>query len=402
MGKLIDIQHDHVIQTAGETVPAGYVGLLAKVDGLYEKLSGEDGAERKLFNESTGGGGITIPTLKLQTGHFRAAGDPVKRRDELYATWDAADESFLDHNPEIWVFRRRNIARRKLVSESLADELCLDLECEKPDAWTLNAGITVEDSVIKFQDVDDGESIYMGLLSSQAWPWAWYEITFTVKDYATGGVKAFYGDGFTEVINANGTYIRRIRRKGTPIAFGFIASGSSTTLYIDNVSFKRVIRSFDISYKKKWAHEPHENGVKYPASSFWAGETTCEIASIEASGRQTEFELTAGKQVKQLIGIDPYEYFFGKEIATDEFIKLSDSTIASELSHFKAAGTSNLSIAFRLAIVIDHPTIEGQKFIGDLSDPVYLRLHKEYDAYNVNLVSFKLRYKANQIIFKRS
>jgi hypothetical protein len=400
MGKQIDIQHDHAIQTAGETVPTGYVGLLAKADGMYEKLPGESGAERKLFNEG-GGGGIVIPKLKLQHGHFRAAGDPVKRRDNLYATWDADDDSFMDHNPEIWVFRRRNIARRKLVDEILDTELCLDPGCDDPGAWTLNAGISVEDSVIKFNNVEQGESAYMPLLSSLAWPYAWYEITFTVLNYLSGGIKAFYGDGFTDEITSNGTYTIRIRRKTAPIAFGFIAASvTDTSLNIDNVSFRWVSRYFDISYKKKWAHEPHENGVKYPGSNMWAGQTISEIASIQASGRQTEFELTAGRQEKQLVGIDPYEYYYGFDIATSQYVKLSDSTVASEMSGFKAAGTTNLSIGFRLAIVIDHPSIEGMKLIGDLSDPVYLRLHKIYDAWGVVLNAFNLRYKSNQIIFR--
>ncbi len=50
--KPIDIQHNHVIVSAGETVAAGYVGLLAKVDGLYEILPG--GVERKLYNSNAG------------------------------------------------------------------------------------------------------------------------------------------------------------------------------------------------------------------------------------------------------------------------------------------------------------------------------------------------------------
>lgn len=398
-GKPIDIQHNHKITTGAE-VPAGYVGLFAKADGLYEKLPGEGGAERKLYNEGGAGGGMFIPTLKLQHGHFRAAGDPAPRRDELYASWDSADESFLDYSPEIWVFRRRNNARRKLVSESLADELCIDPGCDDPGAWTLNAGITVADSAIKFQNVEQGESIYMSLFAGQAWPWAWYEITFTVSNYSGGAIKAFYGDSFTDLITSNGTYTIRIRREAPPAAFGYMAFGLSTSLHIDDVSFKRVIRLFDSSLKKKWAHEPHLNGVKYPNSAFWAGETKCEIASIQATGRQTEFELTAAKREKQLIAIDPYEYFFGYEIATSQFIKLSDSTPASSISNFKAAGTTNLSIGFRFAIVIDHPAIEGAKLIGDLSDPVYLRLQKAYDRWGIALESFALRYRANQIILR--
>lgn len=400
MAKRIDIQQNHAILTSGETVPAGYVGTFAKEDGMYEKLS--SGTERKLFNEGGSNGGIIIPRLKLQHGHFRAAGDPVKRRDELYATWDSDDDTFLNHNPEIWVFRRRNNARRKLVSESLGDELCTDPGCDDPGAWVTVGNVAVSDSKINFTNAAAGDLANHYLLSSLAHPYSWHELTFTVSGYLSGILKAFYTDSEQPVeITSNGTYSFRLRRTLPPAGISFVAYGASpTSLKIDNVSFKRVIRSFDIMLKKKWCHEPHLNGVKYPGSSFWAGETRCKIASIEATGRQTEFELTAGRNEKQLIDIDPYEYFFGYEIATSQLIKLSDSTLASSLSSFEAAGTSNLSIGFRLAIVIDHPAIEGAKLIGDLSDPVYLRLHKIYDAWNVNLVSFLLRYKSNQIILR--
>lgn len=58
--KNIDTQHNHVIVAAGETVPAGYVGILAKADGLYEKLPAGD--ENKL------GGGPGGASLWKRTG----------------------------------------------------------------------------------------------------------------------------------------------------------------------------------------------------------------------------------------------------------------------------------------------------------------------------------------------
>lgn len=75
MGKKIDIQHNHVIVSAGEEVPSGYVGLLAKADGLYERLPGASGAERKLYNESTSGGSsVTSVTYSELVALISASG----------------------------------------------------------------------------------------------------------------------------------------------------------------------------------------------------------------------------------------------------------------------------------------------------------------------------------------
>jgi len=51
--KKIDIQHNHVVVAAGELVPAGYIGLFAKADGLYEILP--SGVNRRLYSEAQSG-----------------------------------------------------------------------------------------------------------------------------------------------------------------------------------------------------------------------------------------------------------------------------------------------------------------------------------------------------------
>lgn len=402
-GKPIDIQHNHKITTGAE-VPAGYVGLFAKADGLYEKLPGEGGAERKLYNESTGGvgGGIGIPQLKIAFGHYRAAGDPVRRRDDLWCYWDQADESFLDYNPEVWVFRRRNNLRRKLVSETLSDELCGDPGCDDPGAWTFIGDVGISSSQIYFDNAAYGALAAHYLSTYVAHPYSWYELSFTVSEYEGGIIRASYGNGHSVDITGNGTYTFRLRRTdpNTP-AIAFASYGTNpggTTLKIDDVSFRRVIRSFNLSHKKKWSHEPHLNGVKYPGSAFWAGEINCDVEEISASGRHTEFELTAGRAEKQLIGLDPYEYIYARSKSTSEFFKLSDETEVSDIESLKAAGSGTLSIGFRLAVVIDHPTIEGAKIMGDLSDPIYLRAQTA--MFGIDIVSLLLRYRPNQIIIR--
>lgn len=397
MGKRVGIQHDFAVLTAGELPAVGHVGLFARADGLYEKLNG--GQENKLS-----GGGIVIPRLQMSFGHFRAAGDPVAVRDSLYAQWDSADLSFLQYNPEIWSFRKRNNFRRKLISEYLGEELCLDPECEKPEAWVVTGNVEVDGGVIAFTNAAGGDSIAQILSTSTAIPWAWYELTFTISGYSSGIIRASYSNGVSTDITADGTYTIRLRRTSANPGISFTAYGASTTtLRIDDVSFKRVYREFDLSHKKKWAHEPHENGAKYPNSNFWAGQTVCKVASIQASGRQTEFPLTAARGEKQLIELDPYEYIYAQSKATNEFFKLSDSTNLSTIKALEAAGRGTLSIGFRFAIVIDHPLVAGHKLIGDLSDEVFLRAIYTADGYvPPTILSLILRYRSNAILLRHT
>lgn len=397
MGKRVDIQHDFAILQNGEQPAAGYVGLFARTDGLYEKLAG--GQENKLS-----GGGISIPTLKMSYGHYRAAGEKVSQRDSLYAQWDSADQSFLSYNPEIWSFRKRNNFRRKLVSEHLGDELCLDPGCDWPESWITTGAVSVIGSEISFSSAAGGDSITQLLNTTLAIPWAWYELSFTITDFTEGYIRASYGNGVTADLNAKGTYTFRLRRTSKGAGISFTAYGSNpTTLRIDDVSFKRVYREFDLSHKKKWAHEPHQNGVKYPNSNFWAGQTVCKVPSIQDSGRFTEFPLTAARGEKQLIELDPYEYIYAQHKVTDEFFKLSDSTDLSTIKALEAAGRGTLSIGFRFAIVIDHPLVAGHKLIGDLSDEVFLRAIYTADGYvPPTILSLILRYRSNAILLKHS
>lgn len=355
----------------------------------------------------TGSGGtgesIQIPTLKLAYGHFRAAGTPPKRSEDLYASWDAADESFLAHNPEIWVFRQRNNFRRKLVSETLGVNICTDPGCDDPGAWERSGDVVIEGSHMMFIDTGEGDSMTHLMATSVAVPYAWFEITFTVSGYVSGAIRVFYGNGVTPAISANGTYTYRIRRTSPSVAsqadLTFAAEQAGTTLRVDNIFFQRVIRAFDLSHKKKWAHEPHLNGVKYPGSKFYAGETVCKVEAIATPGRQTEFELTSARGEKQLIGLDPYEYFYAQHLKTNEYFKLSDATDTAIIKQIEAAGRKTLSIGFRFAIVIDHPLVEGAKLIGDLSDIVYLRAKTALST-PMGMVSLLLRYRSNAIILR--
>lgn len=370
--------------------------------GKWAHSNAETGAiELVDLPEDLGSNGIVIPTLKMSFGHYRAAGDPVTRRDNLYALWDADDDTFLQHNPEIWTFRKRNNFRRELVNENLGDELCLDPVCEKPEAWIIVGSIAVTDGVIAFTNAAEGDTIAQILSTSLALPWAWYELTFTVSGYLSGAIKAYYSNGVSPEITANGTYTFRLRRTSQNAGISFTAYGTSTSLRIDNISFKRVWREFNLFHKKKWAHEPHLNGVKFPESNFWAGQTVCKVAAIQAAGRNTEFELTADRNEKQLIELDPYEYIYAQHKVTDQFFKLSDSTDLSTIKALEAAGRGTLSIGFRFAIVIDHPSVPGEKLIGDLSDEVFLRAKYMTNGYTPpSFLSLLLRYRSNAIILR--
>jgi len=126
----------------------------------------------------------------------------------------------------------------------------------------------------------------------------------------------------------------------------------------------------EVHINKKWKHEPHLNGVKFPGSRYYAGTITSAIASVEASGRHTEFELTAAKDVFQEVPLNIYEFLR----TTDGLGNiLTDASDFSAISGIRFCST-NKRLELRFAIVIDNPdtAADNPKLIGPLSDIIIL------------------------------
>jgi hypothetical protein len=164
------------------------------------------------------------------------------------------------------------------------------------------------------------------------------------------------------------------------------------------VSVKQYIRFFDNSLKKRWAHEPHLNGIKYPGSNFYTGRTSSEVLELAETGRHTEFPLTVeGPREKMIVPLNQYEYFHAKSISQNRRILLSDEVDLSDCTDLKCAGKQNLSTSFRLAIVIDNPDTSSKvkKIIGDLSDEFWIRTKITLSpTASINKLMFRYRYNA--------
>jgi len=239
-----------------DTIPQIYLNNPLGYDVILDVLHATTDAEYNLTGHTHTSSSVEIvdiPTLKLDTGYYTNSAITGSYTDTIRCYWESNNTKFLEYNPEVWVFRRKNYIREK--------------------------------------DIDDS----------------------------------------------------KIRHK-------------------------------------KWTHEPHLNGSKYPNSSYYSGSINSPIQEIETNGRHTEFDsVPTGTSYKTVIPLDPYEYIFGD--LGNGLEKLSDSTDFSKITRIKVTGRRNSkSLPFRFAIVIDNPDTSSSnpKIIGDLSDIVYLR----YDNQN--------------------
>ena len=66
------------------------------------------------YTESgTGDSSIFIPQLKLDSGYYTDENITVVKTDKIRCYWESADKNFLNYNPEVWIFRRKNYKRRE-------------------------------------------------------------------------------------------------------------------------------------------------------------------------------------------------------------------------------------------------------------------------------------------------
>jgi len=96
---------------SGETVNDGF-----SVSDLFDvSFSGLTSGNTLVYTNGswTNGlsGSVNIPQLKLDTGYYVTTGGTIPVRDELRYYWEAADTSFLNYNPEVWLFKRKTSTR---------------------------------------------------------------------------------------------------------------------------------------------------------------------------------------------------------------------------------------------------------------------------------------------------
>jgi hypothetical protein len=337
---------------------------------------------------------VIIPRLKLESGLLEHALQTRPRRDSLKCWFESYNLSFLDYNPEVWLFKRKSYSRRKLKSEELGNEFMLT-GFTIPSQWNCDENVSVESDVMLFENAADGSS--GARIETNFYRYRYYEVAFEIKEYESGGVTMSFGDYVSELRNADGIYTARVKATNFNPELVFTATGT-TSLIITMVSVKQYIRFFDNTLKKRWAHEPHLNGIKYPGSNFYTGETSSEVAELAATGRHTEFPMTSvAPRQKMTVPLNQYEYFHAQSISQNRRILLSDELDLSDCHDLKCSGKQNLSTSFRIAIVIDNPDTSSpvKKLVGDLSDEFWIRTKVSLSpTTSINSVMFRYRYNA--------
>ena len=127
---------------------------------------------------------------------------------------------------------------------------------------------------------------------------------------------------------------------------------------------------------KKWKHEPHLKGIKFPNGAFYSGQVVGHFAPfVNDDGRHTEFPFSNTPDVWFNVDVDIYEWVFGKLIPTENFIKMDDDSVINNLFADIQCRHHKLSEVFRFAIVIDNPDTQAinPKIIGMLSDEICIK-----------------------------
>ncbi|KAF0203154.1 MAG: hypothetical protein FD170_1426 [Bacteroidetes bacterium] len=338
---------------------------------------------------------IIIPRLKLESGLFQASVEGMPRRDVMKTWWESSNLRFLDYNPEVWLFKRKNYSRRKLISETLGNEI-FGTGFSIPEQWECSEGVTVGGSM-RFIEASAGS--YGTRTNTILIRYRYYEVAFEISEFVSGSIVMSFGNFVDEPRSGNGIFRVRVKATNFDPQFTFTC-GKGTSLQITMVSVKQYIRYFDKTLKKRWSHEPHLNGSKYPGSNFYTGETSSEVAELAETGRHTEFELTALlPRQKMIVPINQYEYYHAHSISQGRRVMLSDETDLTDLTNLKCSGKQNLSTSFKLAIVIDNPDTASpvKKIIGDLSDEFWIRTNQSVAhlaPYTINSIMFRYRYNA--------
>ena len=127
---------------------------------------------------------------------------------------------------------------------------------------------------------------------------------------------------------------------------------------------------------KKWKHEPHLKGIKFPNGAFYSGQVVGHFAPfVNDYGRHTEFPFSNTPDTWFNVDVDIYEWVFGKLIPTENFIKMDDYSVINNLFSGIQCRRHMVSEVFRFAIVIDNPDTQAinPKIIGVLSDEICIK-----------------------------
>jgi hypothetical protein len=123
----------------------------------------------------------------------------------------------------------------------LGSEICPNGTFDTATGWILTAGATISGGKLNFSAAaPSNPNAYITLTGAASGDV--YSITFTISDYVSGAVGVrLYSSGIASPnYSANGTYTVVLAIPVSNGNFGFVTSGASTTLSIDNVSVKKV------------------------------------------------------------------------------------------------------------------------------------------------------------------
>ena len=356
---------------------------------------------------------IEIPTPKVEIISHNEAPllDPWKVYDKVRVWWEQDNKEFLNHNPELWIFRRKVYERVKWPTYNAGDTLgggkyvSTFNKGGKRYALIVGTSLGVQDigwgtmsTDVTGQSNDVGAAItnheqYVALDNKAG------TAAMSARAVTQGGKTDWYLPTVEELnlIYANNDVIGLPTTAGGNVAFYWASSqtgvsaantvefSTGTTISVQKDSNVRAtvpIRYEELAIlqrnrKKKWVHEPHNNGSKFVGSKFYGGKSEWLGNPVES-----EFALTTTEKAKQTITTVEYGDFLFGQYFRSGMSAIDPDTQYTSLASIRAKGSQHVSgalskrkqdIAF--AIVIDNPdtSAEDPKLIGGMSRYIELR-----------------------------
>lgn len=395
-------------RTSGVIEPAdGSNGLKINKTGVALELGGrakgkdaEEDDEFVTLEQLNGSPSITnivIPELQLKGYNIKNMIDsdwsqPYPRRDTLQAKWVSKDLRFLDYNPEIWLFTRN--PRTKIVRSNWVvhpTELLPEGDFLSPKLWTIyypETGTAINNGALHFLWSDIYDHYPSADINTVLEYGARYDISYEVFDYVSGKVHVNIGAWNPQSLSAmsNGFYKANVLTRFEPedprkiklSLHGFSSHGLGCNLKVRNISIKKTTGNVMCTLHKKWKHHSHMNGIKFPNSMFYSGETVSYITEIKQFGRHTEWELISESGEYQNVDFNPYEFLRRGDdkgnVVTDDF---------DFMNMYPTFTNSKRNMGMRYAIVIDNPDplSDDPKLIGPLSEFINMRIITVEDHY---------------------
>ena len=330
------------------------------------------------------GSEIIIPELKIHATNTRVLTGSFRVRDYLMGRWHQVNEEFLNHNPEIWVFRyNSNRKSLKNTPPVTGTNLITDGAFNTGTGWNPVGGyisggfFNCLDTFLFGTDL----LIYTTALTAGKY----YRVKFDMAYHTMGTVRLVFCGHYPPSLhaNTNGTYTAYIYvpagNVDNTLRFQ-VGSETDNSCYfsIDNVEVLEMQPDWTQKIVKKVKHEPHFNGSKYPGSAWYTGSITCVCAEIEAQGRKTEFPFS------EIVNADISGNIFEIPIDAWDYIWIDiegiGNTVLSDDADFNAGAIEyaggGKSISFAFAIVIDNPdpAAANPKIIGPMSEYFIMKM----------------------------